>query len=111
MRSVEAVLKAQSVPVNRGVHVALVLDVDHDLGALLHLEDGPRDRAVVGQHPDCRLAQALGHGGHSKLEFLAVCQFHELGCVRLRKARGVCRKMIGVVAHVAPAISVSDMGE
>jgi hypothetical protein len=41
VRAVVAVLEPQAVPVDGGLHVALVLDVDDDLGALLDLEDRP----------------------------------------------------------------------
>jgi hypothetical protein len=54
------------------LHVALVLDVDDDLRALLHLEDRPRDRVVVGQHPHGVLADALGDRPDPEAELVAV---------------------------------------
>ena len=52
VRAVVAVLDADPVPVHCGVEVALVDDVDDDLGALAHLERRARDGAVVGEHPN-----------------------------------------------------------
>ena len=55
-----------------GLHVALVLDVDDDLRALLDFENRPGDRAVVGQHPHDAVADALGHGPDAEVELIAV---------------------------------------
>jgi hypothetical protein len=59
--AVVAVLKPQPVPVDCRVKVTVVLNVDYDLGALSHLEDGAGDGAVVTQHPHGDVAERLGH--------------------------------------------------
>ena len=104
MRSVVAVLQPQPVPMDRGVHVALVLDVDDDLRALLHLQGRSGNRPVVGQHPDRRVAQSLGDRSDPQIEMLTVRQLDQLGRARLGKPRRVGREAIrrfgiGVVLH------------
>ena len=59
--AVVAVLQPQPVPVDGRVKVTVVLNVDHDLGALSHLEGGAGDGAVVAQHPHGGVAERLGH--------------------------------------------------
>ena len=104
VRSVVAVLQPQPMPVNRGVHVALVLDVDDDLRALLHLQDRSGNRPVVGQHPNRRVAQSLGDRSDPQFQMLTVRQLDNLGSPRLGKPRRVSREVIrelgiGVVLH------------
>ena len=94
MGSVVAVLEPQPVPVDGGLHVALVLDVDDDLRALLHLERGAGDRAVVGQHPHRRVAKPLGHRRDPQVELIAVGQLDQLGGACLGKARDVRREVL-----------------
>ena len=95
VRSVVAVLQAQSVPMDGGVHVALVLDVDHDLRALPHLQRRSGDRPVVGQHPDRGVAQALGDRSDPQVIAVTVGQLDKLGRARLGKPSRVCRELVG----------------
>src|SRR5918998_2248003 len=58
VRAVVAVVQPYAVPVHGGLEIALVLDVDDDARALPDLEDRPRHRAVVREHPHLVLTQA-----------------------------------------------------
>jgi hypothetical protein len=71
MRAVEAVLTPQPVPVHGRLHVALVLDVDEDLGALCDPERRAGDGAIVGEHPHGHMADALGDRGDGQREVVA----------------------------------------
>ena len=73
------VLQLQSVPVHGGVKVTLVGDVDDDLRALLDLEGGAGNRAVVAQHPHGAVAQALGHRPDPQIQGVTAGQFQQLG--------------------------------
>jgi hypothetical protein len=104
MSSVVAVLQPQPMPMDRGVHVPLVLDVDDDLRALPDLQDRSGDRPVVGQHPDRRVTQSLGDRSDPQIEMLTVRQLDQLGRARLGQPRRVSREAIrrlgiGVVLH------------
>ena len=79
VRAVVAVVEAQPVPVDRGLQVAPVLDIDDDLGVLLHLQGRPGYRAVVGQHPHPGVAEILGHRRDAQVEAVAVGQLDHLG--------------------------------
>jgi hypothetical protein len=59
--AVVAVLQPQPVPVDGRVKVTVVLNVDHDLGALGDHEGGAGDGAVVAQHPYGGVAERLRH--------------------------------------------------
>ena len=83
------------MPVDRGVHVALVLDVDDDLRALLHLQDRSGNRPVVGQHPDRRVAQSLGDRSDPQIERVAVGQLDHLGRPARRQPGRLGREEIG----------------
>ena len=60
VRAVVPVLEPEAVPVHGGLHIALVLDVDHDLRALPDPEDRAWDRSVVGEHPHPGATHSLG---------------------------------------------------
>jgi len=64
--------------VDRRFHIALVLDVDDDLGALAHLQRRTRDRAVVGEHPHLCVANPLRDRRDSQIELVAIAQLDNL---------------------------------
>ena len=78
MRAVVPVLEPQPMPVDRGLHVALVLGVDDDLRPLLDLQGRAGDRAVVAEHPNRRVADPLGHRRDAQVELVAVGQLDHL---------------------------------
>ena len=78
VRPVVAVLEPQAVPVDGRVHVALVLDVHRDLGALLDPEDRAGNRAVVGEHAHRVVAYALRDRANPKIELVTVLQLDVL---------------------------------
>jgi hypothetical protein len=94
-RPVVAVLQSQAVPVHRGLDVALVDDVDGELGALSDPERGSWDRAVVGEHADRRVAEPLRHRRDAQVEPCAVGEFHGLGRTGLGQAFGCGREVVG----------------
>jgi hypothetical protein len=79
---------------NRALQVALVYDVDYDLRALLHPEGRPRDRAVVGQHPQAGVADPLGDRRDAQVEVVSVGQLDRLGGTGLWKTRGLAREVV-----------------
>ena len=92
--AVVAVLEPQTVPVDGGVYVALVLDVNDDLRPLLHLQDRPGDRSVVGQHPHGRVADPLGVRRDVQGELVAVRQLDQLRRARLRETGRIGGKVV-----------------
>ena len=101
VRSLVAVLEPQPMPVDGALHVALVLDVDNDLRALLHFQRRPWNRAVVGEHPHRRVAELLGDRSDPQLEFVALGQLDDVGGAGLGKAGDLCREVIMCGAHAA----------
>ena len=89
------VLKPQPVPVDRGLHVALVLGVDHDLRSLLHLQGRTGDGAVVAQHPHGRVAEPLGNRRDPQVELGTVGQLDDLGRCRLGQPGRVGGEVVG----------------
>jgi hypothetical protein len=57
-----------------GVQVPVVRDVDDDLRALLDLEGGAGDGAVVAKHPHGGVAQPLGHRPDLEVQAIDVAQ-------------------------------------
>jgi hypothetical protein len=94
MRAVIAVIQPQPMPVHSRRVVALVLDVDDDLRTLLDLEHGPRDRAVVGQHPHLSSGQLLDHWGNAQVELVAIAELDQLRGVGLGKSSNLGRKVL-----------------
>jgi hypothetical protein len=76
------------------LHVPLVLDVDDYRRALLHLQDGARNRAVIGQHPHPGVPETLGNGGDPQLELVAVRELDQFSCADGGKALDRGRKML-----------------
>jgi hypothetical protein len=106
---VVAVLQPQPVPVHGGVQVPLVDDVDDDLAALLDLEGGAGDGAVVAQHSHPGVAQPLGHRRKVQVEGVAVGQLQQLGPASLGEPGRVGGERLGgqwvgpgVVLHAHP---------
>ena len=60
--AVVTVLQPQPVPVDSGVQIPFVGDVDDDFAAFMDFECGAGDGAVVAQHPDGGVAQLLTRG-------------------------------------------------
>ena len=100
VRSVVAVLEPQPVPVDRRFRVALVLDVDDDLGALAHLERRTGDRAVVGEHPHRGVADPLGDRRDLQVEPVTVAQLDHLRGACRRESGGVGRELIVSCGHL-----------
>ena len=94
VRAVIAVLEPQPVPVDGGLHVALVLDIDDDLRALPHLEDRSGDRIVVGEHPHGVVAEALRDRSDTEVELVAVRELDPLRRLRLGQTLDVGGEMI-----------------
>ena len=92
VRSVESVLEPKAVPVHGRLEVSVVRDVDSRRRPLRELQRRTRDRPVVGQHPHGRVADDLAHRGDLEADLVAVCELHELGSRRFRKAVGGVRK-------------------
>ena len=109
--AVVAVLDADAVPVHRRLQVAVVRDVHDHFRALTHLQRRAWDRAVVGQHPDRRLADPLRHGCYAQIERVAVGELDDLGLRRAGKPGDLTREEVGVRlgAHeVTCAEAISD---
>src|SRR5215218_1403209 len=97
------------MPVDGGVQIPLVGDLDDDLRALLDLESRTRDGAVVAQHPHRGVAHPLGHRPDRQVQGVAGGQLQQLGPGRLRQPRRVGRERLvgqwvglGVVVHGHP---------
>src|SRR6266704_5417018 len=98
--AIEAVLQAQAVPMHRGFQIRLVGKMDGHFAALRHLQGGPGDRAVVGQHLDGELADALAHLFGPQFEDIVRLQDDDLGSDRVRKPRRVPRERVGHSVHI-----------
>ncbi len=98
--SVVAVLEPQPVPVDGRLQIALVLDVDDDLGALAHLQRRPGDRAVVGEHSHRGVADPLGDRRDRQVEPVTVAQLDHLRGACLGEAGGVGRELIVSCGHL-----------
>ena len=72
--TVVLVLQPQPVPVHGGVQVAVVGDMDDDLGALPDVQRGAGDRAVVAEHPHGAVAKPFGHRTDPQLQHVAVVE-------------------------------------
>jgi hypothetical protein len=94
MRAVVAVIQPEPVPVNGRRVVALVFDVDHDLRALLDLEDRTRDRVVVGQHSHLGPGEVLDHRRYSQIELVSIAKLDWLRGLRLGKPGDLGRKVL-----------------
>ena len=99
VRAVVAVVEPQAVPVDRGLHVALVFDLDGDLRAFGDPQHRAGNRAVVGEHPHDVIADPLGNGGDPKRVLVAVRQLHLLGHACLRQAGDIRREVIVGAGH------------
>jgi hypothetical protein len=94
MRTVVAVIKSKSMPVDGRRVVSLVLDVDDDLRAFLDLEHGTGDRAVIGQHAHLGPCKFLNYRGNPQVELVPIAELDALGCVSLREPGGRGRKVL-----------------
>ena len=94
MGAVVAVLEPQTVPVNGRLEVALVDDVDDELGALTDADRRTGHRAVVGDHANGVVAEALRDRRDPQLEPVAVAELDDLRSGRLGQARRLRREVI-----------------
>jgi hypothetical protein len=89
------VFQPQPVPVHGGIEITIVGDLDDDLAALLDLEGGAGDGAVVAQHPHRGVADSLGYRPDPQLQGVAVGQLQLLGPAGLGESGGVGGKRLG----------------
>ena len=92
--AVVAVLEPQTVPVNRRLEVAFVDDVDDELGALADANRRTGHRAVVGDHANGVVAEALRDRRDPQLEPVAVAELDDLRSGRLGQARRLRREVL-----------------
>ena len=78
MGSVVLVLEPKAVPVDRRLQIALVLGMDDDLRAFLHLQGRTGDGAVVGQHSHPAAGKVFDDRGDAEVELLPVAQLDGL---------------------------------
>ena len=110
VRAVEAVLQTQPVPVDGRLHVALVLDVDKQLRPLGNPQGRAGDGAVVGEHPDRRVADALGHRRDAQREAVTVGELDGRSGGRRRQAGRLARELVCRSGHPV-SLLVSGRGE
>ena len=93
--TVEEVVVPQAVPMDGRLELEMIGEADGNLRPLLDPHERTGDGAVVGEHADVGLADALAHGRGPQLERAAVLD--EGGLLRrcLRKAFGVRRERLG----------------
>ena len=94
--AVVAVLEPQTVPVNGRLEVAFVDDVDDEFGALADADRRTGHRAVVGDHANGVLAEALRDRRDPQLEPVAVAELDDLRPGRLGQARRLRREVLEV---------------
>ena len=86
--TVVLVLQPQPVPVHGGVQVAVVGDIDDDLGSLLDTKRGTRGSSRCSRASDGAVAKPLGHGSNAKVNRVPVGELRDLGCRGLRRPVG-----------------------
>jgi hypothetical protein len=74
------------MPVDGCVHITVVHCVDRYLGSLIHVEGGPRNRAVVREHSDLGIAELLLDRSNAKVEMVAIFEMDIAGAGRLRQS-------------------------
>jgi hypothetical protein len=109
--AVVAIVEPQAVPVDGGLHVALILDLNRDLATLRHLEDGTGDRAVVGEHPHRCVAESLDHRSDSQVEAVTVAKLDHLCGPGLGKAFDLGREVLGACGQVATRWATQGRGK
>jgi hypothetical protein len=96
---------------HRTPHIALVLDIDGDPRAVLHLHGRSRNRPVVGQHPDVVAPMRLATGSMRRSRRSPSDSSMSSGA-RLGKPRRPCRELaggfgLGVVPHQSASLLVA----
>jgi len=88
VRPVVAVLDSDPVPVDGGLEIAFVDDVDHELGPLAHFQRRAWDRGVVGEHANRPASELLRDRSDPELELVAVRELDDLGLADFGQANG-----------------------
>ena len=107
--AVVTVLQPQPVPVDGGVEIPFVGDVDDDFAALLDFGCGTGDGAVIAQHPHGGVAEPLGHRADPQMQRVTVSQFQQRRLAGLWQPgrigrehpsrRGYIGSMVSMVLH------------
>jgi hypothetical protein len=101
VRSVEAVVEPQPVPVDRSLEVPVVDDVHDELGAFADAQRRAGNRAVVREHAHRRVSDPLRDGPDPKVEGRARDELDDVRADGLGQIAGLGRKPLsGVLVYV-----------
>ena len=92
--AVVTVFDSQAVPMHGGFDVAVVLHLDRELGPLIDVQHGTRDRAVVGEHAQDVRAEALANRGDAEVDVVAVAQSNNGRACDLGKTFGISWEIV-----------------